>query len=84
MVCRSIGNAIQLIGIRNARRQSQQIDVCNIDHFEISRQQVTTDPLDDFMAQQDLFIFVSLLQKDRPWLFGSPPGHDVVLYELGH
>lgn len=37
MIRRSIGNTIKLISIRNARRQRQQINMCNIDHCEISK-----------------------------------------------
>jgi hypothetical protein len=85
MVRRSIGNTIQLIGIRNARRQSQEIDVCNVDHFELPRQQVTIESLADFIVQQNLLIFVSVFekQKDRPWLFGSPPCYDAGLLSFG-
>lgn len=61
MVRRSISNAIQLVGIRNARSQSQEIDVCNIDHFELLRQQVTIEALNDSIVQQDLLIFISVL-----------------------
>jgi hypothetical protein len=80
MVNRSVGNTIQLIGIRNACREGQKIDVCDIDHFEILSQQVTIESLSNSIAAVGLalYSFQSLIkwmqkQKDRPWLLGSPP-----------